>query len=84
MSLEATARGMAVHQMIGIEPGRVREMYGVPDEIEPLTGLAIGYAGEAESLPEGLRERDLAPRSRKPLSELLFEERWGRSASFLE
>ena len=84
LCFEATARGLAVHQMIGIEPERVREVYGVPTEMEPLTGLAIGYAGEAASLPESLRERDLAPRSRKRLSELVFEERWGRSASFLE
>ena len=83
LSFEATARGLAVHQMIGIEPDLVREAYDVPEEIEPLTGLAIGYAGEAASLPDGLRERDLAPRSRKPLTELVFEEGWGRSARFL-
>ncbi len=84
LCLEASARGLAVHQMIGIEPERVRELYAVPENVEPLTGLAIGYAGDAASLPDGLRERDLAPRGRKPLRELAFEGRFGQSASFIE
>ena len=83
LSLEATARGLAVHQMIGILPDRVRELYDVPAEAEPLTGLAIGYAGDAADLPENLRERDLATRTRKPLAELVFGGRWGRRASFV-
>ena len=82
LSFEATARGLAVHQMIGIEPDRVRERYGVPDEAEPLTGYAIGYAGEAATLPESLRPRDEAPRTRKPLSELVFAGAWGHRAGF--
>jgi hypothetical protein len=82
LSFEATARGLAVHQMIGIQPERVRELYGVPDDAEPLTGYAIGYAGEAASLPESLRPRDLAPRTRKPLSELVFAGHWGHRAGF--
>lgn len=82
LSFEATARGLAVHQMIGIEPDRVREVYAVPDEIEPLTALAIGYAGEPETLEEGLRERDLTARTRRPLNDFVFEERFGQSAKF--
>jgi nitroreductase len=82
LSFEATARGLAVHQMLGIQPERVRELYGVPDDAEPLTGYAIGYAGEAASLPESLRPRDLAPRTRKPLSELVFAGHWGHRAGF--
>lgn len=83
LSLEATARGLAVHWMIGIQPERVREVYGVPDEFEPLTGLAIGYAGEPGQLPESLRSRDTAPRERKPLAELVFSGAWGRRAGFV-
>src|SRR5512142_1883109 len=44
--LEATARGLFVHQMIGILPDRARELYGIPDGFRPLTGLAIGYLGD--------------------------------------
>lgn len=83
LCFEASARGLAVHQMIGIEPERVRELYAVPENVEPLTGYAIGYAGDAASLPDGLRERDLAPRQRKSLRELIFEGEFGKSARFV-
>ena len=77
LCLEATARGLCVHQMIGIEPDRVRELYQVPDGVQPLTGLAIGYAAAPGTLLEKFRERDLAPRARKPLAEFVFGGQWG-------
>ena len=83
LTFEATARGLAVHQMIGIDPGKIRDLYALPDEAVPLTALAIGHAGEAATLPDGLREREEAPRARKPLGEIVFSERWEQSASFL-
>jgi nitroreductase len=78
--LEATARGLSVHQMIGILPDKAREVYGIPDNFRPLTGLAIGYVGDPGSLPEHLRVRDLTQRTRKPLAEFVFGGRWGRAA----
>jgi nitroreductase len=81
LTFEATARGLHVHQMIGILPDKARSTYAVPDDFQPLTGLAIGYAAPADTLPEKLRERDLAPRVRKPLREFVFAEEWGRAFS---
>jgi nitroreductase len=78
--LEATARGLAVHQMIGILPDRARELYQVPEGVQPLTGLAIGYAGDPSRLPEKLRDRDLAPRTRKPLAAFVFAGTWGTAS----
>jgi nitroreductase len=77
--MEATARGLVVHQMIGILPEKARETYGIPDGCEAWTALAIGYQGDAASLPERLRERDLAPRTRKPLPEFVFSRKWGNA-----
>ncbi len=75
--VEATARGLVVHQMIGILPDRVRELYHVPAGVLPLTALAIGYPGDAAALPENLRPRDLARRPRKPLVQFIFGGQWG-------
>jgi nitroreductase len=75
--LEAAARGLAVHQMIGILPDRAREVYQVPDGVQPLTGLAIGYAGDPATLPENMRGRDAARRPRKPLNAFVFGGKWG-------
>jgi len=79
--LEATARGLAVHQMIGILPDKVRELYSIPEGYEPLTAVAIGYAGDPADLPEELRARDGARRPRKPLKEFVFSGKWGVTAS---
>jgi len=74
---EATARGLSVHQMIGILPERAREIYAIPEGYEVMTGIAIGYAGNPDSLPNNMKERDAARRPRKPLSEFIFSDRWG-------
>ena len=75
--LEATARGLFVHQMIGILPDRAREIYEIPEGYEAWTGLAIGYRGDPTSLPDPLREREQTPRQRKPLNEFVFNGKWG-------
>jgi nitroreductase len=79
--VEATSRGLVVHQMIGILPDRARELYQVPQGVQPLTGLAIGYEGDINKLPENIRERDKARRGRKPQAEFVFSGKWGTPAS---
>lgn len=75
--IQATAMDLSVHQMAGILPDTIRERYALPAGYEAVTGIAIGYQGDASTLPEALRERELAPRSRKPLREFVFSETWG-------
>lgn len=79
--VEATARGLSVHQMIGIHPEKARETYGIPEGYEAWTALAIGYLDDSSTLVDGLRQRDLAPRRRRPLREFVFSGTWGRSSS---
>ena len=83
LTFEATARGLAVHQMIGIVPERARELYGIPDGYEAVTALAVGYVGDPNRLPEKMRGRDLTPRSRRPLNEFIFSGRWGRASALV-
>jgi hypothetical protein len=77
LTLEATARGLFVHQMIGILPDKARELFRIPDGVQPITGLAIGYAADPATLAEKYRERDLTPRRRKVLAEFVFGGEWG-------
>jgi nitroreductase len=79
LTVEATARGLCVHQMIGIVPDKAREVFAIPTGYEAWTGLAIGYVGDSTKLPEPLAARDLAPRTRKPLSQFVFTGQWGAS-----
>jgi nitroreductase len=82
LALQATALGLAVHQMGGFDAQLARKTYGIPPEYEPMAAMAIGYPGDPASLPEKLRERETAPRSRKPASEFVFSGAWGEKASF--
>jgi nitroreductase len=83
LTFEAMVRGLCVHQMIGILPDKVRELYKVPESILPLTGLVIGYVGDANTLPDAIKPRDLAPRTRKPLKEFVFGGTWGTASKLV-
>lgn len=76
LSVEATVRGLAVHQMIGILPDKAQELYQIPEHFEAWTAMAIGYPADPATLPEDLKARDLTPRTRKPLQEFVFTGQW--------
>lgn len=80
LSVQATALGLFVHQMAGFHSDKVRELYGIPKEYEPVAAIAIGYPGDLESLPERLKQREAAPRERKSLTDFVFSGRWGKTS----
>ena len=75
---EATARGLFVHQMIGILPDKAREVYKIPEHYEAWTAMAIGYKADPAKLADALKERDLTPRQRRPLGKFVFAGQWGQ------
>ncbi len=79
---EATARGLVVHQMGGVLPDLAREIYGVPADAEVVTGIALGRLVDPVSLPDELRNRDMSPRSRRALADLVFSGCWENGHSF--
>jgi nitroreductase len=81
--VQATAMDLVVHQMAGIIPEAIRECFSLPSGYEPVTGLAIGYPGDLNTLPEEIRERERASRSRKAVQEFVFAETWGQNPEFL-
>jgi nitroreductase len=83
LTAEATSRGLFVHQMAGFDPQKAIEVFHIPKGWEPIAAFAIGYSGDPNALPDKLRERELAPRSRKPISEFVMSSDWGHPAKFL-
>jgi nitroreductase len=83
LATEATAQGLVVHQMAGIDPEKARKNFGIPEGYEAVAGIAIGYPGDSASLPEGLREREIKPRQRKALDSFVFTGHWAKPASFV-
>jgi nitroreductase len=72
LTYEATARGLVVHQMAGIRPDRIHELFEIGETVEPLTALAIGYAAEPEAADPGLVERDGRTRQRNPIESFIL------------
>jgi nitroreductase len=80
LTVQAHAEGLHVHQMAGFSADRVSEALGLPSTMTPYVVLAIGEYGDPDALAEPYRSRELAPRTRLPLDELVFAGAWGRPA----
>lgn len=83
LSVEATAHGLVVHQMAGFDPEKARRAFAIPAGWDAIAALAIGYPGDPDSLPPKLKDRELAPRTRKPISEFVMAGQWGHAAPFV-
>jgi nitroreductase len=84
LTVQATAEGLYLHQMAGIEPDKVRATYGVPEGYDPLTAIALGYLGDPGVLPADMQAMESAPMVRKPLSQFVFTGRWGEASPVVQ
>lgn len=73
MSFEIHSRGYVVHQMAGFDSDKARTELSIPSELTPVIAIAIGKQDKAEKLTGSLYEREVAPRVRKPLEELVLK-----------
>jgi nitroreductase len=79
MCLQAIALGIHTHGMAGFDKDKVRTHFNLPADYTEGAVWARGYLGDPETLPEHLKKMELAPRTRKPLAELVFTE-WDKPA----
>jgi nitroreductase len=75
--LQASVLELFVHQMAGFDVDKARELFQIPTQHEPAAMIALGYLGDPDTLPEKLRAREHAPRTRKSLTEFVYTGRWG-------
>lgn len=69
--LQAEALGLVAHSMGGFDHAGARAAFSLGDDLVIGAVTAIGYQGQPSALEnETLREREIAPRERKPLSEI--------------
>jgi nitroreductase len=76
LALQATSLGFAVHFMAGFDEARAQAAFGIPEEFTPMAMIAVGYSGNPDDLPPKLRDRELAPRQRRPIEEIAFSGHW--------
>jgi len=75
--LQAAAMGLQAHQMGGFDMDKTRAAFGIPEEVDIMAVIAVGYPGAVEKLHEDFREAEVAERARKPISERFFAGQWG-------
>ncbi|MFE6254193.1 nitroreductase family protein [Agromyces sp. NPDC057865] len=71
LTVQAQHEGLHTHQMGGFDGARIAQAFGLGEHFEVVSITAIGVLGDLDALPEPLREREVAPRLRKPLDELV-------------
>jgi hypothetical protein len=66
--------------MAGFDPEKACAAFSIPAGFEPVAVTALGYFGDPEALQGMLHEREIEPRERKPLAEIVFAGAWEKSA----
>jgi nitroreductase len=73
ITLQAAALGLVTHQMAGFDQAKAREVFAIPESYAVGSVMALGYQAEPATLPnERFQSQEQMPRSRKPLSEIVF------------
>jgi nitroreductase len=78
LCLQASSMGLVAHQMGGFNSDKTRQAFSIPEQYVPMAMLTVGYEGDADNLPEDLKQRELAPRKRNELGALFFSQVWGK------
>lgn len=64
LALQAVDLGLQVRQMAGFDRELARKNLNIPAEFELGVFMAVGYPGNPETLPESIKIKELAPRTR--------------------
>ncbi|HYN97137.1 MAG TPA: nitroreductase family protein [Pilimelia sp.] len=72
LTVQASALGLYAHQLAGVDAEALRAELDLPAELAIPTVVAVGGLGNPAALPAGLRERELALRDRRPVTELVL------------
>ena len=71
--LQAVSMDIYGHVMEGFDKDLAREVFDLPDEIFPVSMIALGKLGNPEQLDEPYFSREIARRGRRKVSELLID-----------
>jgi nitroreductase len=81
ITIQAAALGLTTHQMAGFDQEAARKALEIPETFAIGSVMALGYQGEPSALEdERLIAQEIAPRTRKPLSEIILGA-WGEPAN---
>ena len=64
--------------MGGFDPERARATFAIPADHACMAMIAVGHPGPVDVPPDALRDKERAPRKRKPLDRFVFEGGWNQ------
>lgn len=82
LAIQAVSQGLVTHAMAGFDYDKARKTLQVPDDYDVMAMIAIGKRGPKERLTPELQARE-TPNTRKPLSEIVMEGKFGNKAKSL-
>jgi nitroreductase len=72
LSVQAQHEGLHTHQMGGFDGEALKAAFGLGETLKVVSVIALGVPGDVDVLPDALREREVAPRERLTLDELVL------------
>jgi nitroreductase len=76
---QAVSAGLSVHPMGGFDRELAASTVQLPKGYIPVIMVAIGYKAGLENFPSHLVEKENRQRTRKPVSEIVFHEKFGQN-----
>lgn len=72
LALQSASMGLQAHQMGGFDMEKTITTFSLDRALhEPASFIAVGYQGDPSLLPPDLKEREMAPRSRREISDFV-------------
>lgn len=71
LSIQATSMDIYLHQMAGFDKARAETEVIQNDDFEAIAVIALGYLGDADQLPESMRESEYKKQQRRSVEEFV-------------
>ena len=84
MIAEAVNQGLIGHQMGGFSAEKAIQLFDIPEDYQPISVSAFGYYGDPVLLPEDMQKSEFEDRQRRPLTETVFSEKFGRASGLFD
>jgi nitroreductase len=72
LTTQASLLDLYVHSMAGFSVDKAKQTFALPQDVQPVTMIAIGHLGGPDALSPALKSRELEVQQRKPLPELFL------------
>ena len=72
LTLQANSMGIYTHIMGGFDKEKAVSLLHLSEDLEPVVMIALGYPDNADKLEEPFKTREITPRTRKPLDEIIL------------